>query len=241
MPADRFTTCFSATGPGYDHLMEECHVRSAEQARQRIERGTHERLAFRAALLDVPPEVRDAWVDRVLGLGAPPDDGPELPRGCVPYLPCGVEALVEVVDRAQIGPSDVFVDVGSGVGRAIALVHLLTEAAAIGIEIQSELVQAARDVARVVSPRISNVHGDAGGLTGCMVTGSVFFLYCPFSGDRLQRVLAELEAIAQTRPIRVCCVDVPLPACAWLTAESEASGSVTVYRSVAGAFATVTS
>ncbi|MEO8846175.1 MAG: hypothetical protein ABI591_04855 [Kofleriaceae bacterium] len=211
--------------------INECDVRSADQVRQRIETGAHDRLAFRGALLAVPPDARDAWLDRVLGLGTLPDDGPELPSGCVPYLPCGVEALLEIVDSAHVGPADVFVDVGSGVGRAMALVHLLTGAASIGIEIQSRLVQAARDVARVVSSKIRNVHGDAVELTCCIVVGSVFFFYCPFSGERLQHVLAELEAIAQTRPIRVCCVDLPLPACTWLAAEPATSGSVTIYRS----------
>jgi hypothetical protein len=211
--------------------MDARDVRSAEQARQRIADGAHDRRAFRAALLAVPRDARDTWVDRVLGLGALPADGPELPRGCVPYVPCGVDALIELVDRAQVGPDDVFVDVGSGVGRAMALVHLLSGAAAVGIEIQPELVEAARDVARRVSPRIANVRGDAVELAGRVVIGSVFFLYCPFSGERLTQVLADLEAIAQTRPIRVCCVDLPLPACDWLAAEPAASGSVTVYRS----------
>ena len=211
--------------------MDECHVRSAEQARPHIGLETHDRVAFRAALLAVPRDSRDAWLDHVLGLSAPPDDGPELPRGCVPYLPCGVDTLLEIVDRAKVGPTDVFVDVGSGVGRATALVHLLTGAGTVGIEIQAELVQAAREVARVVSPRIANLHGDASELVRYIMTGSVFLLYCPFSGERLRNVLADLEAIAQTRPIRVCCVDLPLPACAWLTAEPASSGNVTVYRS----------
>ncbi len=175
---------------------------------------------FRAALVAVPPHERDAWVDRELGLGPPLDDGPELPRGCVGYLPCPVDALIEVVDRAAIGPDDVFVDVGAGVGRAAAVVERLTGATVIGVEIQTELVRAAV---------IAIAHGDA---AAGVPAGSVYFLYCPFSGERLARLLAQLEAIARTRPIRVCCVDLPLPACAWLTAEP-GEGRVTVYRSVA--------
>jgi SAM-dependent methyltransferase len=210
--------------------MEERHARSAEEARQRIARGAHDRFGFRAALLAVPFAERDAWLDRVLGLGALPDDGAELPPGCVPYLPCSVDALIEIVDRAQIGPDDCFVDVGSGLGRATALVHLLSGAAAIGIEIQKALVDTAREIARGVSSRIESVHGDAVDLAGSIVTGTVYFLYCPFSGERLRRVLDELAAIARRRPIRVCCVDLPLPECAWLV-EVATSGGLTIYRS----------
>jgi hypothetical protein len=117
---------------------------------------------------------------------------------------------------------------------AIALVHLLTGATVIGIEIESWLVRAARDVARLVSSRIANVHGDAVDLTGRIMIGSVFFFYYPFSGERLQRVLTGVEAIAQTRPIRVRCVDLPLPACAWFAAEPAALGSVATHRSARG-------
>jgi hypothetical protein len=187
--------------------------------------------AFRAALLGVSPRDRDLWLDRVLGLGELPEDGPDLPRGCVPYFPCSVDALLRMVDEAKVRASDIFVDVGSGVGRALALVHLLTGAAAIGVEIQPELVRASRDLmARLAVHRISIIEADAAKLAGVMTVGSVFFLYCPFSGGRLSRLLAALEPAAQTRLLRICCVDVPLPPLPWLTLESQRSGDLAIYR-----------
>jgi hypothetical protein len=79
--------------------------------------------------------------------------------------------------------------------------------------------------------RFSPIQGDAAQLTGSITIGSVFFLYCPFSGDRLEKLLDDLESIARTRPIRVCCVDLPLPPRPWLTFAAPPSGDLTVYRS----------
>src|SRR5262245_48971326 len=94
-------------------------------------------LAFRTALIAVPGAERQAWVVRVLGLADIPQDGPDLPRGCVPYLPCSLETLLRMIEVAEIHSGDVFVDIGSGIGRVTALVHLLTGAGALGIEVQS--------------------------------------------------------------------------------------------------------
>jgi SAM-dependent methyltransferase len=212
--------------------VEAGHFESAERIRLRIQTDRHDPAEFRSALLSVPPTERDAWLDRVFGLRDLPDDGPDLPRGCVPYFPCPVDAILRMVAQADVRSTDVFVDVGSGLGRATALVHLLTGAGAIGIEIQSGLVRSARDLAsRLVVSRVSAIGGDAVKLTGFIAIGSVFFLYCPFSGDRLATVLAALEAIACTRMIRVCCLDLPLPPCPWLTLEPRASGDLAIYRS----------
>ena len=188
---------------------------------------------FRATLLRVPHTERDAWVDSLFGLGELSRDGPDLPRGCVPYLPCAVDTLLRVVERAPVRPSDVFVDVGSGLGRAAALVHLLTGAPVVGLEIQAELVLAARDLMRRLRiSRVSCIEGDAAKLTSVVDVGSVFFLYCPFSGDRLTKVLAALETVARTRMICVCAVDLPLPACPWLTLPEVAPpGDLAIYRS----------
>lgn len=187
---------------------------------------------FRAALMSIAPAERDAWLDVVLGLELVPDDGPGLPRGCVPYLPCGVDALLRMVERAEVRASDVFVDIGAGVGRAAALVHLLTGASAIGLEIQPELVLASRDMTtRSGLSGVVQVEGDAAELAGLVTTGTVFFLYCPFSGERLEKVLDGLEAIARARQIRVCCVDLPLPPRSWLTLVSPRDEDLAVYRS----------
>lgn len=188
--------------------------------------------AFRAALSSVPAHDWDAWVDRVLGLTEQVVDGPELPRGCAPYLPCPVDAVVAAVDEAGIGASDVFVDVGCGLGRVGLLVRLLTGATVIGIEIQSALVAAARSLAREFAlERFAVLHGDASHMARYVALGSIFFFYCPFSGVRLHRLLDELEPIAKTRPLRLCGVNTDFPSRPWLFSEASPRADLVVCRS----------
>lgn len=188
--------------------------------------------AFRRALLGVNSGQRDAWVDAVLEVEPPPDDGPELPRGCVPYLPCSVEVLLRMVEVAPVRGSDVLVDVGAGVGRAAVLGHLLSGAVTIGLEIQPALVRSARALAtRLGLSEVSFLEGDAAALAPEQSSGSVFFLYCPFSGERLSRLLDGLEPLAATRALRVCCVDLPLPERSWLAPGATSSSDLTVFRS----------
>jgi predicted RNA methylase len=205
---------------------------SAEHVRSLLSRGAGSPAEFRAALTRVRVAARDAWLDHVFGLDELPADDPALPRGCVPYLPCPVDAVLRAVDHAGVTASDVFVDVGSGVGRASALVHLLTQAAVIGVEIQPALVRASRELmARLHLGRFFALEGDAAQLTRLLTIGTVFFFYCPFGGDRLARVLDDLEAMACARELRLCCVDLPLPPRPWLTRVSPPSRDLAVYRS----------
>jgi len=190
-------------------------ARMADEARAHA--GTHTPSTFRTALLAVPGADRDAWLDRVLGLDDIPADSSELPAGCVPYLPCSVDALLAIVDGAGITSDDVVVDIGAGVGRALAIVQRLTGARGIGIEVQSPLVARA-----LVEVDIRHADVDAIELP----VGSVYLLYCPFSGARLQRLLDKLAAV--DRPIRIACIDLPLSACHWLTLCAEVGG-VAVY------------
>ena len=216
--------------------MEEGHRRGAEQLRSRLVRGQVPPGAFRDALLGVPPRERDAWLDQVLGIDEIPDDGPDLPRGCVPYIPCAVDTMLRLVAQAEVQAADVFVDIGSGLGRSAVLTHLLTGASAIGIEVQADLVRAARSLMnRLNVSRVSVLEGDAARIIGTVPRGTVFFLYCPFSGERLEQVLDGIEPIARAQPIRICCVDLRIPSRPWLTASvprSGDSGDLSVYRSI---------
>jgi len=201
--------------------------------RAALERGLHEPVSFRRALELVEPAERDGWVDAALGLAEPPAEGLDLPRGCVPYLPCAVETLLHAVDQAAIRATDVFVDIGSGLGRAAVVVHLLTGAQSMGLEVQSALAHGSRElVRRLHLPRVSTLEGDANSLASSLDTATVFFLYCPFSGERLSRLFASLEPLARTRTLRICCVDLPSPACAWLVAEPEQTRNLRIYRSM---------
>ena len=184
--------------------------------------------SFRGALERLAPSERDAWLDRFLGLDdALPADGPELAAGCVPYMPCGVATLLDVIDHARVTKDDVFVDVGAGLGRATAFVHLATGARAVGVEIQSDLARRARAFGL---HDVTIVEGDASRVVRSLTNGTVFFFYCPFSGDRLRRVLADLESIARAHTIRVCTLDLPLPPCTWLE-ETHASNGLAIHRS----------
>jgi len=172
--------------------------------------------AFRQRLLKLDPRDRERWVDGLLGIDDLFDDE-DLPPGCVPYLPCSVDVIVRAVDRAKVTASDVFVDVGSGLGRALVLVHWLTGAAAVGLEIQGRLARQAQVIAdRLRLDRVRTIHGDAEHLLQTMSQGTVFFFYCPFGEARLTRALAALRPLALVRPLRLCFVDTPVPPLPWL-------------------------
>jgi hypothetical protein len=204
---------------------------SAERLRQQLAGGRVAPEQLREALLRVSPRERDAWLDFVLELELPPEDGPELPRGGVPYLPCRVDALLSAIDAAHIRSSDVFVDVGSGVGRAGALVWLLTGAQVLGIEVQPALLEASRQLmARLGNASFTPVGEDARRLPSALARGTVFFLYCPFGGSGLETFLGGLAELAKTRELRLCLVDLPLAPRAWLRLASQADAECAVYR-----------
>lgn len=197
--------------------MRESIIQQASSMRAKIISGDWSPRASQDSLAQIAFVERDAWVDRVLGIEEIPEDGESLPRGCVPYLPCSANILLQLAEGGFLQKKDAFLDIGSGVGRAAILAHLLTGASAIGVEIQPALIEVARGfAASLCLSGVSFVEGDATQMLDTLSLGSMFFLYCPFSGERLLALLSSLQKIARHRKIQVCCVDLPLPEQSWL-------------------------
>jgi len=212
--------------------MRRTHREVAHEVRASLVAGDLSPGAFRVALGDVPAEHRDAWLDVVWDLGELPDDDPRLPSGCVPYLPCPVDTVLDAVGTVSVTSEDLFVDVGSGVGRTTALVHLLTGAPTIGLEIQSELVETGRARSDTLGLRgMRFIEGDAVDTIQHAGDGSVFFMYCPFGRSRIDRVLEALQVVARRRQIHVCCVGMATLEAPWLAPVAAALPDLSIYRS----------
>jgi len=217
-----------------NHLESVVLRKAALQLRSELREGRVTPATFRAVLAEIAPRDRDQLVDLLWGIDEIAPDDPELPRGCVPYLPCPVASVLAAIQQAGVTSEDVFVDVGSGAGRVVLVAHLETGASCIGLEIQPALAATAQGRADWLHlNRVRFVGGDAARTIRSVTSGTVFFLYCPFSGERLRHFLAGLEDVARTRPIRVCCVDMPLLEAPWLIRLPPASSNIDVYRSTA--------
>jgi SAM-dependent methyltransferase len=182
--------------------------------------------ALRQCILRVPPRQREGWVDTLLGLAKAPPDEP-LPRGSVPYLPAGVHEILSALGDLPVRPSDVFVDVGSGLGRVVLLAHLLTGATAHGIEIQGRLVRAARQTATELG--LSAVSFQRADASDARLEGTVFFLYSPLTGEALRRVLFSLQDLASKQELAIVTVGLELNQERWLTRRERTNVAVSYY------------
>jgi hypothetical protein len=130
---------------------------------------------------------------------APVHPGPEE----VFYQPTPVRHILQMIEVSGLSEADVLVDLGSGLGHVPLLASILTRARSIGIEAEAAYVASARECAESLglSP-VTFVQQDA--RDADLSTGTVFYLYTPFTGALLQSVLDKLRKEGGKRDIRVC-------------------------------------
>jgi hypothetical protein len=139
--------------------------------------------------------------------GEPMHSGPER----VFYQPTPASHIFSLMAAARIESDDVIVDLGSGLGHVPLLVSACTGARCIGVELEPSLVASARQCAQKLNlVQVSFLEQDA--QHADFSSGTVFYLYTPFTGSILRAVLDSLKEQAAQRAIKVCtfgpCVEV---------------------------------
>lgn len=141
------------------------------------------------ALFEAAPD-RDHFVEEVLGIAYPPLEEQALGPELTPYMPSGYAEILHAIDATGLARGQRFVDVGAGLGKAVLLAELLTDAECTGLELDPTLARLASDAAAALGLRARVTCGDA--RTAPLPPVDVMFLYLPFTGSVLAEVLARI-------------------------------------------------
>lgn len=143
----------------------------------------------------------DALLSGVLQIEEP-SPGAQLAAEMVFYQPTPARHIFELIARTVLSEHDVLVDLGSGLGHVPLLAAICTRARCVGIEWQAAYVDCARCCAKALNlANVAFLRQDA--RAADLSTGTVFYLYTPFTGAMLADVLAMLRREAAAREIRI--------------------------------------
>lgn len=144
----------------------------------------------------------DALIGDVLAFDEPSGGITPLEPGMVFYQPTPVRHIFDLVERAGITDSDVFIDLGSGLGHVPMLVAILAGARCVGIEREPIYAGLAQRCAE--SLQLDTVSFEAQDVRDADLSqGTVFYLYTPFTGTILRGVLDALRRESEQRCIRI--------------------------------------
>jgi hypothetical protein len=145
----------------------------------------------------------DELLSGVLQLREPSEPSIQLSPEMVFYQPTPVRHILHLIAATALADDDVFVDLGSGLGHVPLLVSMVTGAQSLGIEVQAGYVASARECAQ--SLRLSRVRFIAQDAREAdLSSGTVFYLYSPFTGSILTEVLNTLRMESTRRSIKIC-------------------------------------
>lgn len=148
-------------------------------------------------------DYRDEVVSSVLQLREPSEPRLHPLPEMVFYQPTPVRHILNLIMACALSEDEIFVDLGSGLGHVTLLASMLTGVQSIGIEVEAAYVASAQECAQSLSlSRVRFIQEDA--RAADLSSGTVFYLYSPFSGSILADVLDRLQKESTSRPIKVC-------------------------------------
>ena len=144
----------------------------------------------------------DIFVNLLLGTTELPTRLVTLEPEMVEFHKTPAKVILELTDTHRFTSSDIFYDLGSGLGQVAILVHLLTGIPSRGIEIEPAYCEYARgNAAALQLSEVLFIHADA--RTADFSEGTVFYMYTPFTGEIMATVLKRLRAESVRRPISI--------------------------------------
>ena len=118
------------------------------------------------------------------------------------YQPTPVRHILHLMRASALSDGDVFVDLGSGLGHVAMLAFMMTGVRSIGIEVDPTYVASAQECAQSLHlSQVRFIREDA--RSADLSSGTVFYLYSPFTGSILADVLDRLEHESKSRPIKI--------------------------------------
>ena len=210
----------------YERVREAARGHHAE-LRERIREGVLDRRAFIAHLRKAPVEIRDHLVEEILDVAYPPLEEQSLPREAIHYCPSGLDEILLTLDHADLRPGKTFVDLGSGLGKVVLLVALLTGARAFGVELDPILVSRARSAASAL--RLDEAHFIEGDIRDApLPAADVYYMYIPLIHSNA--VVSRLEPFAAARRTLLFAQPLDLKHLPWLKAGGAASSWLEMYE-----------
>jgi SAM-dependent methyltransferase len=148
---------------------------------------------------------------------------PAVVAGGVHYSPLPFQAISRMLDRLELSPDDVLVDLGCGKGRVLCLACRRRLHQVIGIEINHDLIKTARrnidcirhkqSPVKIVELLAQNYEYD---------DATVIFMFNPFDEKTIEQVFAKLDDSYRKKPRKIkvayayCAYEQPLKNLGWL-------------------------
>jgi phospholipid N-methyltransferase len=144
----------------------------------------------------------DIFLNGFLNIQELPMETREREPEIVYYQKTPARIILKMIEKVDFKSDDVFFDLGSGLGQACILVNLFSSIVCKGVEFEPAFCSYAKSCAHELNLRDVNfINTDA--RYADYSSGTVFFMYTPFEGEILKKVLQNLKREATKRKIKI--------------------------------------